>query len=237
MGYWHGTPATNAGTSQKVGEMFFCMRRVRWKLGVNVCFVVLLTILLLSPRPSESWGYFTYFENQHLNSELHVLNSPLVLLVSERASSSMVRTIMALLATFDEAGILPPEGTPQANQVIHGLIQLQAALIKSSSPELAAYRDAALAHWTQENHRAAGEVAVEGLTDGMLAALVGYDLEHSLWEDQSIVAAFREFNVTPADWQLIVELFHKAEGVFRNQGRTIHEVYETWRMAMPGGKS
>ena len=39
---------------------------------------------------------------------------------------------MALLATLQEAGILPPEGTPEANKVIQIVIQFQGLFMKST---------------------------------------------------------------------------------------------------------
>lgn len=145
---------------------------------------------------------------------------------------------MTLLATFDEAGILPTEGTAQANQVIHGLIQLQSALLQSASSELAMYRMAAEAHW-RSLHKELGDGALEGkrLTARVLAALILYDQEHPMWKDQKIVTAMQAFNVTHADWMVIGGLFHKANEVFREQGRSIHQVYDAWRLNMPGGKS
>ncbi|MEX2490356.1 MAG: hypothetical protein WD425_01200 [Nitrospirales bacterium] len=161
-----------------------------------------------------------------------------IILTSDRASSSTVATIMALLATLEEAGVLPPEGTSQANQVIHGLIQLQSAVMKSSSPELGAYRVAAEAFWrSQHTEGPQGETGGEGLTSKVLGAFIDYDQEYSLWGDPNIVLALQEFNVTRADWMLVADLFHQAEVIFHEQGRSIHSVYQTWRMNMPGRKS
>lgn len=161
-----------------------------------------------------------------------------IILTSERAGSSTVATIMALLATLEEAGVLPPEGTSQANQVIHGLIQLQSAVMKSTSPELGAYRVAAEGFWrSQHTEGLPGEIGGEGLTSKVLDALIDYDQEYSLWGDPNIVLALQEFNVTRANWRLVADLFHQAEVVFREQGRSIHSVYKTWRMNMSGRKS
>ncbi len=145
---------------------------------------------------------------------------------------------MTLLATFDEAGILPTEGTAQANQVIHGLIQLQSALMQSASSELAMYRMAAEAHW-RRLHKGIGDGALERkrLTMRVLAALILYDQEHPMWENKRIVSAMQAFNVTHADWMVIIGIFHKANEVFREQGRSIHQVYDAWRQNMPGGKT
>ncbi len=42
-------------------------------------------------------------------------------------SRPLVGHIMALLAVFEEADVLPPEASPEANALIHALIQTQAA--------------------------------------------------------------------------------------------------------------
>ena len=145
---------------------------------------------------------------------------------------------MALLATFDEAGILPPEGTAEANQVIHGLIQLQSTLMKSTSTELAAYQLAAEASWAREHQDMQDDALQEmGLTLRVLEALIEYDQTHSMWSDPNIVSAMQVFNVAQADWRFIAELFQKANVVFRDQGRSIHTVYDAWRMKLPGGTS
>jgi hypothetical protein len=146
---------------------------------------------------------------------------------------------MALLATLDEAGILPPEGTSSANQLIHGLIQVQAAFMKSPSPELSVYLVAAEKHWLMKHkeEREYGSLATGGLTSRVLEALILYDKEHPMWEDPKIVAAVQAFNVTGADWILIVNMVSRAETIFRDQGRSIHELYDQRRVKMPGGKS
>jgi hypothetical protein len=58
-----------------------------------------------------------------------------------------------------------------------------------------------------------------------------------MWEDPKIVAAVQAFNVTGADWILIVNMVSQAERVFRDRGQSIHELYDQWRVKMPGGKS
>src|SRR2546430_15308754 len=50
------------------------------------------------------------------------------------SSRPLVGHVMALLAVFEEAAVLPPETSPEANALIHALIQTQAALTKSTNP-------------------------------------------------------------------------------------------------------
>jgi len=164
--------------------------------------------------------------------QLHIIGT------SARASSSAVGTIMALLATLEEAGVLPLEGTAQANQVIHSVIQLQSAVMKSTSPEFAAYQVAVDRFWRNQHVESIAEEAKgQGLTARVLGAFIAYDQEHSLWEDPKLVFALQEFNVTRTDWEVVVDLFQQAEAVFRGQGRSLYDVYKEWQMKMPGGKS
>ncbi len=176
-------------------------------------------------------------EKSGRNVVLQDLNIQHRVLVAERSSSAMVGTIMAWLATLDEAGILPPEGTAQANQVIHALIQLQSTVMKSRSSAFAAYWVAAEADW--ENHyeeQRTGLKREEGLTERVLTVLICYDQKHPLWEESNVASALQAFNVSRADWELVAELYKQAEAVFREQGRSIQMAYKNWRMKMPGGK-
>lgn len=217
--------------------MFFNLQNARWWVWVNMFFVGVLMSLVLNLSLGEARGFSADSADQYVIYELPVLYTHRVVLMSERASSAMVKTIMTLLATFDEAGVLPPEGTDQANQVIHGFIQLQSALMKSASPEFAAYRIAAEAHWISQHHeRQGGVLGEEGLTTEALAALILYDQEHPMWEDHKIISAMQAFNVTHEDWVFMVDLFHKANAVYREQDRSIHKVFEAWRMNLSGGK-
>ena len=210
----------------------------RSRFGIWTRSFLLVVSLGWCSIPSEVSGFSFAIMRAQVIPDADGLRSISEILASERTQSSMVGSIMALLATLDEAGILPPEGTSQANQLIHGLIQLQAAFLKSTSPELTAYLMAAENHWIMKhNEREYGSLAIAGLTSRVLEALILYDKEHPMWEDPKIVAAVQAFNVTGSDWVLIVNMVNKAETVFRERGRSIHELYDQWRVKMPGGKS
>ncbi len=204
----------------------------------SVCCLVVGSDLLGEPHVAEAFGHSGHLTDSQGSFELYAKKQSRVLLMSDRASSNMIGTIMTLLATFDEAGILPPEGTAQANQVIHGLIQLQSTLMKSASAELSAYQMAAEDSWLKDHQDMQNGVLQEkGLTLRVLETLIIYDQEHPMWNDPNIGSAMQEFNVSEADWLFIVELFHQADSVFLEQGRSIHAVYDAWRMKFPGGKN
>jgi hypothetical protein len=210
----------------------------RGQFGVCTRTFLLVASLGWCSIPSEASGFSYAYMGAQVIFEPDWVRTHSGILVAERTQSAMVGSIMALLATLDEAGILPPEGTSQANQLIHGLIQLQAAFLKSTSPELTAYLMAAENHWIMKhNEREYESLAIAGLTSRVLEALILYDKEHPMWEDPKIVAAVQAFNVTGSDWVLIVNMVNKAETVFRERGQSIHELYDQWRVKMPGGKS
>ena len=210
----------------------------RCRFGIWTRTFLLVVSLGWCPIPSEVSGFSFAYIRAQITSDADDLKSISEILGSERTQSSMVGSIMALLATLDEAGILPTEGTSQANQLIHGLIQLQAAFMKSTSFELSAYLMAAEKQWKMKhNKREYVTLATRGLTSRVLEALILYDKEYPMWEDPKIVSAVQAFNVTRSDWVLIVDMISQAETVFRERGRSIHELYDQWRVKMPGGNS
>ena len=51
---------------------------------------------------------------------------------------------MAVLAMLQDADVLPPEGTPEANRVIKSVIQFQSVFLKSGDPAVQAFLSHAL---------------------------------------------------------------------------------------------
>jgi len=137
---------------------------------------------------------------------------------------------MALLAVFEEADVLPPEASPEANALIHALIQTQAALTKTTNPATRAWFAEALrrseATGAEPNPR-------EGLTSRALEAIVTYAETHPPTARPDVMAGFQKFNVSPADLDLMARVYRQARDRFRSTGRNIHRIYEAQRRAMP----
>jgi hypothetical protein len=152
---------------------------------------------------------------------------------SKRTGLSLVTSIMALLATFQDAGVLPPEGTREADRVIHAVIQLQSALLKSPSPDLNQFLIAALQAWNPQGweifHQ---EMTHQGLSTEILEALVMYPANPPMWERHSVAQALMQFNVTEKDWKLLEGLFRRANAVYAEREVSIHEAFAHWRMSM-----
>ncbi|RMH34249.1 MAG: hypothetical protein D6690_10930 [Nitrospirae bacterium] len=152
-----------------------------------------------------------------------------------RATPAQVGAIMALLATFDKANVLPPETSAQANQIIHALIQVQAAITKSTHPSLQAFVRAALeSRWGAQADSVLAEIRRQGLTAEVLEVLIDYGKRRSIWDDSAIADGFLAFHVTRNDWQLLEEIVHKARHVFQASGTSLQRVFEQQRQHMPG---
>lgn len=157
---------------------------------------------------------------------------------SQRTGSVLVGSVMALLATFESVNVLPPEGTSQANQLIHGLIQMQSALVKSHSLELSEYFSAAVEQrFEKESAGLLPSIYQSGLTSKFLEALVSYNHIIPMWEKPSLVEIFQRYNISRQDWDLIEKIFGEADAAYRLKGSSIHDAYERWRAQMPGGRS
>jgi len=153
-----------------------------------------------------------------------------------RASRQQVGTIMALLATFDDAGVLPPETSPDANRLVHALIQCQAAFMKSRHPAVQHYLGAAFSDQPRKGDRLTAEqFRTEGLTSRSLEAIVDYSVVRPPWEHPEIMDALREFNVGRPDVELIARTFQQARSRLTAKGRNIHAVYGARRKDMPEG--
>jgi hypothetical protein len=142
----------------------------------------------------------------------------------------LVGHVMALLAVFEEAGVLPPETSPQANALIHALIQTQAALTKGTNRATQAWFAEALRRASA--HGAALD-SHEGLTTRALEAILGYAATHPPAERPNVLAGLQAFNIGQGDLDLMAHIFVQARDRLRSSGQDIHRLYERRRQAMP----
>lgn len=153
---------------------------------------------------------------------------------SIRTRFSLVNAAMALLATFDEAEVLPPEGSSLANQIIHAVIQMQSALVKSRDAELQKFVSDAIRHQGGKDWEGIyRNLSQQGLSSRILEGILTYSPNPALWENPALIQAIQQFNVTESDWGVVKTIFFKARDVYSKQGKSIHEVYESWRAKMP----
>jgi hypothetical protein len=154
-----------------------------------------------------------------------------------RTPSAPVGASMALLATLQDAGILPPEGTPAANKVIQIVIQFQGLFMKSTDMAVRQFVDEALkAKFGARAEEMSGRFREAGWTTEILEAVCDHYAELSAEQRAYVAGSFVRVNMRPEDFMLLSDLYARARVTFSSQGRDIHRIFTEHRRNMPGGK-
>ena len=150
--------------------------------------------------------------------------------------SGPVGASMAVLATLQDADVLPPEGTLEANRIIKAVIQFQSVFLKSDDPAVKLFLTQAL---TGQGGRSADETLsrfrAAGWTSEVLEALSDQWGAMTVDQRERLAPGFREFNVSLEDFDRLMELIAKARTAFIQRGQNIHQVFAQRRREMPGG--
>ena len=154
-----------------------------------------------------------------------------------RTSSEPVGASMAMLATLQDADVLPPEGTAEANRVIQIVIQFQAVFMKSSDPSVQEFFDQALAEkWGARAQKLGNGFRARGWTSEVLQAISERYAKLSAQERAQLAGAFSQYNMRLADFELLSDLFGKAQARLSQRGQDIHQIFTGHRGTMPGGQ-
>lgn len=155
-----------------------------------------------------------------------------------RTSSATVGAVMALLATFEDAGVLPPERSPDANRLIKALIQFQGAFMKSEHPAVQRWLRGAFAAKFGKDAQAEQEaLKAGGWTSRSLEAVVDFAAASPVWNAPDVSEGFLAYNVGRPDFDLLARVFTDARTWYAAGGRSIHEAYKARRKQMPGARS
>ena len=199
-------------------------------LGPFIRIYLAITLLSLTPLlPDTGWSQPPTMEA-----------IPVMRTVAQpaRTASVYIGSVMAMLATFEDAGILPPEGTPQANRIIKAVIQFQSAFLKSDHPAVRQFFTEA--HRTKLGTRA-DEVETSFRQNGWSAdtfdAVMTAGQLETAWNTDGLSDGFREFNIGKQDFEILAELYRQSSRAFSTQGKSFQEVYAQRRREMPGAKS
>jgi hypothetical protein len=154
-----------------------------------------------------------------------------------RTPSGPVGASMALLATLQEAGILPPEESPQANRVIQMVIQFQALFMKSMDAAVRQFVDEAFtAAFSGRAQDFTADFRKEGWTSQAVEAVCDHYANISAQERATLAPSFARVNMRLEHFESLCDLYGKARAVFGQQGRNIHRIFAEQRRTMPGGK-
>jgi hypothetical protein len=142
---------------------------------------------------------------------------------------------MAVLATLQDADVLPPEDTLEANRMIKAVIQFQSVFLKSRDPAVRLLLTRALA----AQGGGSGEETLSlfrsaGWTSDVLEALSAQWIAMGIDQRDRLAPGFRQFNVSPADFDRFMELVAKAQTTFIRREQTMHQVFTQRRREMPG---
>jgi hypothetical protein len=142
---------------------------------------------------------------------------------------------MAVLATLEQARVLPPEGTKEADRIVKSVIQLQSLFVKSSNPSLRDFMRRAVANTQGEQ---ATEVLAEfrsnGWTSEVLEALAETAAHTPAEELQPLAPEFGAFNLSVEDFRQFMQLVRDGKRALAAGGQDFHEVFASHRKTMPG---
>lgn len=142
---------------------------------------------------------------------------------------------MAVLATLEQAQVLPPEGSREADRVIQSVIQFQSAFAKSTDRALQdfVHRAVAVKHG-EEAASLLERFRANGWTAEILEALADADQHASTEELDRLATGFRQFNLSVDDFKRFMQLVRDGRSALAARGQHFEEVYAHHRKTMPG---
>jgi hypothetical protein len=136
---------------------------------------------------------------------------------------------MALLSVFEQADALPAESSPEANALIHALIQTQAALTKSTNQATRLWFSEAL-HVPDQGGGI--KIPSDALTSRTLEAILTYAVIHPPFTTPGVLAGLKEFHVEQSDLDLMARVYRQSASRLSRQGLDLHALYEKELRAM-----
>jgi hypothetical protein len=154
---------------------------------------------------------------------------------SGTASKQHIGSAMAVLATLAQAQVLPPEQTPEANQIIKAVIQFQAAFVKSGDQAIQEFAAAAVTEkYGVQAPALLTAFRASGWTAPVLEALADAEPRVDGEQDRALAAGFSRFNVSTSDFHRFMGLVRAARQALQSRGLAFEDVYATHRRTMPG---
>ena len=143
---------------------------------------------------------------------------------------------MAVLATLQDADVLPPEDTPAANRVIKSVIQFQSVFMKSGDPAVQNFLNQGLEATAGSGaYEAASRFRSTGWTPDVLEALREQWAATAIDQRERLAPGFRQFNISLEDFDSLMDLVAKARTALAQRGVTMYQVFAQRRREMPGG--
>jgi hypothetical protein len=140
---------------------------------------------------------------------------------------------MAVLATLEQAQVLPPEGTREADHITKSVIQFQSVFARSTDPAVQDFvRRAVTSKQGKHATDVLGQFRSSGWTPEVLEALADADLSTPVEELRPLAAGFEQFNVSVEDFQRFMRLVRDGEQSLASRGTNFQEVFAFHRKTM-----
>jgi len=155
-----------------------------------------------------------------------------------KASPAHVGSAMAVLATLDQAQVLPPEGTIEANRIVQAVIQFQSAFTTGDDPAIQEFASRAVA--ARHGARAAAvleESRAAGWKSELLECLAEAEARATEQDLQTLKPGLARYNVSVEDLHRLMHMVREARRSLQEKGLDFHRVYAEHRRAMPGAAS
>ncbi|MBH0178617.1 MAG: hypothetical protein HP491_12315 [Nitrospira sp.] len=142
---------------------------------------------------------------------------------------------MAVLATLEQARILPPEGTKEADRIIKSVIQLQSLFSKSTHPDLQSFMRRAVETSRGEHPPdLMAQFQASGWTSDALEALADAAARAPADELQTLAPGLKTVNLSVEDFRQFMQLVKDGKEALASSGQDFHAVFAAHRKAMPG---
>lgn len=152
-----------------------------------------------------------------------------------KQTSPHVGSAMAVLATLEQAAVLPPEGTREADRIIQAVIQLQSVFAKGTDPAIQEFTRRALSDkYGEQAASSLEQFRTSGWTADMLEALADADFKASPDEREILSSGLRQFNLSVDDFRRFMQLVRDSRSALTARGLAFEEVYTHHRNRMPG---
>lgn len=142
---------------------------------------------------------------------------------------------MAVLATLQDADVLPPEGSLESNRIIKIVIQFQSVFLRSGDPFVQSFLTHAMA--VQEGDRADEALSrfrATGWTWDVLEALSRQWMATAIDQRDRLAPGFSQFNVSLGDFDRLVELITEARTTFMQRRQSVQQIFAQRRQEMSG---
>ncbi len=157
---------------------------------------------------------------------------------SARTASPFIGSAMAVLATLQDAGVLPPEGTPEANHIIRFVIQFQSVFTKSEHEEVREFvRQALVPDAGGLDADIVGKLRATGWTADLLERLSDEEARHTPERLHLLAPGFAPFNLSVEEFHRFMQLVRDARQAFRDRGLEFRDIFSSRRKEMPGAGS